>query len=289
MRPALLLAAALALAGCALDWSPVVICHNANCAEPANPDDDDTPEALDASLALLGQDGRPAFDGLEIDTFWHGAEGTCLFAHDLNPPVSTVLADAPVRRIAAHLGARAEGGLPLTRTAERFTLLIELKGHSGPKKSEKHTPAERTSHAACAVEIGALLKQLADDGYPLEVVYTSFDPLLLADLKASPGFDALSTERFRVRIGILQGIPKPLDSQTVPLSEFPESLGADLVSVHPHWTTKAERQAFASRGLELGYWMFSLVPETLDAIRTHRPSYVTTGEARAFDAWLRQQ
>ncbi len=47
----------------------LVICHNANCAEPADPERDDTIDALRESLTLE-RDGLPVFDGVELDTFF---------------------------------------------------------------------------------------------------------------------------------------------------------------------------------------------------------------------------
>ncbi len=70
------------------------------------------------------------------------------------------------------------------------------------------------------------------------------------------------------------------------MSNFPEDLGADFVDVHPHWTRPSDLQAYASRDLELGLWMFDIVPETLDAIDRLEPAYVTTSEARELSRWL---
>src|SRR5712671_5400467 len=60
-----------------------VICHNGNCAEPADPARDDTIGAFQESLALE-LDGKPVIDGIEIDSFWRGSDDTCIFAHDLD-------------------------------------------------------------------------------------------------------------------------------------------------------------------------------------------------------------
>ena len=61
---------------------PILICHNANCVEPADPEADDTIESLRASLALEWA-GKPAMDGIEIDLIWDRIGDRCLFAHDL--------------------------------------------------------------------------------------------------------------------------------------------------------------------------------------------------------------
>jgi len=69
----------LLLVACAERPEVLVLCHNVNCGAPHNLALDDTVEGLAASLALT-VDGRPAFDGMEMDVFWH--EGRCLLAHD---------------------------------------------------------------------------------------------------------------------------------------------------------------------------------------------------------------
>src|SRR5687768_15351077 len=80
------------LAGC--DRPSVrVICHNANCHGPTDPHSDDTIPALRASLALR-YDDRPTIDGIEIDSFWVGADDTCVFAHDLDEPRTVPMTEA---------------------------------------------------------------------------------------------------------------------------------------------------------------------------------------------------
>ncbi len=287
----LLIAAMLSwlAAGCAGDYRPRVICHNSNCVEPADPGEDDTVEALRASLALQ-RDGRPFIDGVEIDTFWSGEESRCLFAHDLEAPGHAVDARVAADILNEFLSGRQAEGLPLTRQAELFSVFIELKPHVTRSKAALHSPEQLRQHAACALALGQSLVASAERaGHGLEIVYTSFAPPLLQALRDNPALAALEAGPARVRLGILQGIPRPLDSQTQPLALFPEDIGIDMVHVHPHWARPQDRQAYASRGLELGYWMFSIVPETLDAIRAHRPAYITTSEAQALTAWLEHQ
>jgi hypothetical protein len=278
-------------AGCSSnvgDYSPRVICHNANCVEPADIDEDDTPAALRESLELVDDEDRPLIDGVEIDTFWFGEEERCLFAHDLNNLETASDFDVPVNIITQHLEARALQGKPITRSADRFSVLVELKGHVGTSKSEKHTEEQRLEHVGCAVNIAQrLAASAAVANYKLEVIFTSFDPALLIDLSEDEGFQILRDgDRITARLGVLAGVPKPLDSQTQPIDAFPEEAGIDFASVHPHWTRHASIRAYESRGWSLGLWMFSIVPETLDAIEVYRPDYVTTSEARALTRWL---
>jgi hypothetical protein len=275
------------LVGCADEYAPSVICHNANCVEPANPGDDSTMETLEASLELFDEErGRPLIDGMEIDTFWWGDEARCLMAHDLDHPDRSVDALVPVALINQVLSERAQAGIPVTRQAERFTILIELKGHVTPSKADHHSEEELALHAACGVEMAQELIAQADaDDYGVEIVFMSFAPGLLQALHDDPNFASLDGQH-PVRLTILQGIPRPLDSQTVPLDEFSDEIGIDLISVHPHWTSRAELEAYESRGLGLVFWMFNVVPETLHAIDYHRPAYITTSHAPTMVSWL---
>ncbi len=275
------------LMGCGEEYSPSVICHNANCVEPANPSDDSTMETLEASLELFDEErGRPLIDGMEIDTFWWGDEERCLMAHDLDQRDRAVDAMEPVERINAVLSERAQAGIPVTRQAERFTILIELKGHVTPSKADEHSDEELAWHAACAVGMARSLIDQADlDGYEVEIAFMSFAPALLQALYDDPDFAGLGVDH-PVRLTILQGIPRPLDSQTIPVDEFPADIGIDKISVHPHWTSRAEIEAYESRGLELGFWMFNVVPETLHQIDYYRPAYITTSHAPTMVSWL---
>lgn len=267
-------------AACADTYDPLLVCHNANCVEPANPAEDDTIEALRASLAQT-RAGRPVVDGVEVDTFWFGAEERCIFAHDLESDTDTEpLGAAEV--INETLAARVAAGEPITRTGGPFALFVELKGHVGAE-SQLHTPAQQAAHAACALELATTVANAADADYEVEVVFTSFEPALLTAVTNATGYASLEAAA-PIKLGALQGIPAPLDGQTRPLDAFGPEI--DLVDVHPQWVTENELQAYASRGWELAYWMFSITPETLDAIERDRPRWVTTSEANALARWL---
>ncbi len=283
--------AALAATACGDDYEPLIICHNANCLEPANPEDDSTLETLEASMALFDEErGTPPFDGLEIDTFWWGDEERCLMAHDLDHPERAVDAVEAVEAVHEALSDRMSRGEAITRSGEHFTLLIELKGHVEPPKEAHHNPEQRRQHAECAVEMAQLFMDGADDaGYSAEVVFMSFAPPLLKALSEVEGFDALRQRQQGVRLSALHGLPRPLDIQTEPLDAFPDDIGIDLISAHPHWTRDIDIQAYESRGFELNLWSFNLVPEHYDAIRIWRPIYVTTSQAPTLSAWLDQK
>lgn len=279
----------LIVAACQSDVSPPrLICHNANCVEPATPDEDDTVDALTASLALVDASDTPLIDGVELDTFWFGEESRCLFAHDLGDLESAQDVEVATALITTHLETRTNAGRPITRSPGAFSIFIELKGHVGVSKAEKHDAAQLASHAACAAEVGLELAEHArTHGYDLELVYTSFDASLLAALATQPQYTALgASTQITIKLGYLQGVPAPLDSQSKPFDTIPEGLQIDMLDAHPHWTRHATLEAAESMGWELALWMFSVVPETYDAIDRYHPHYVTTSEARALSGWL---
>ena len=278
---ALLYFALSVIAGCTDDYDPLLICHNANCVEPANPAEDDSIEALRASLALT-RAGRPVIDGVEVDTFWFGAEDRCIFAHDLESDTD-IEATRAAEVLNEALLARLDSGKPLTRTGAPFALFVELKGHVG-SEAELHTSAQRTAHAACAMELATIVADAAAAReHEVEIAFTSFEPALLTAVTSSPAYPALA-DAATIRLGALQGIPAPLDGQSRPLDRFgPE---VDFVDIHPQWVTESELQAYASRNWDLAYWMFSVTPETFDAIERDRPRWITTSEATTFARWL---
>ena len=279
---------AMVVTGCVDEYDPVVICHNANCIEPTSPEEDSSMETLEESLRYMDEAlGRPVVDGMELDTFWWGEEGQCLFAHDLDHPERAVEAQEAMDLINQVLAERVDAGIPLTRSSPRYTVLIELKGHVGPSKTEAHTEEELVAHAGCGISLGQSLIDGANArGYEVEVVFMSFAPALLEALFDHPGYPGLREQGHRVRLTALQGIPRPLDIQTVELDQFPERIGIDMISAHPHWARPALYHAAESRGMEMGFWMFNIVPETLRAIEVHRPGYITTSQAPSLTSWL---
>jgi hypothetical protein len=273
-----LVAAAVVFAGCDRP-DTLLLCHNANCVEPPDPSKDDTLDAMRASLALE-LDGRPVIDGMEVDLFWQGGAERCLFAHDLKDLDSASPAATAADELAAYF-ARAG---PLSWSDQSFVVMIEMKGHVGAAKSDAHTPAQRDAHAACALDVFETLDAaaLAEDR-DVAVVFTSFDPALLAALAREPRWPAPGGSYATVRLGATIGIPTPLDSQTRPLDEFSD---IDLVEVHPHWMTDGQYEGYASAGYDLAFWMFSATVETFDAIDRYEPSMVVTSEARLLRRWL---
>ncbi len=269
------LALLVALAACDLP-QPAVICHNGNCVEPTMASEDDTIGALRSSLALVYK-GRPAFDGVEVDSFWRGEDGTCLYAHDLDAERVTPALE-PATVLAAYFAQPGE----LTYTGGRFEVSLELKTHVAASKTARHTPVQRTLHAMCAWD---MYKVLADgaiaNNRDVVVVFSSFEPLLLKEVAAT----APTSTPVAYEFGAILGIPAPLDPQTHPLGDY---AGVELssVEIHDQWIHDAQWEALRSMKVEIVFWMFSATSETFAAIRQYEPDKVVTSEAQLMRRWL---
>ena len=258
---------------------PLVICHNANCAEPTDPEDDDTIPALEQSLALT-VDGLPAIDGTEVDSFWRASDSTCLFAHDLDAPRTTPITDA-ADSIAAYIMA----GGQLTHTpGQPFRVFFELKAHVGVEKSERHTPEQRVLHAQCAWGAYTTIANAAvAAGANVEFVFASFNPDLLREvINQTPASTPIV-----YKFDAFYGIPHPLDSETRPLSDY-HDLPISIVELHNQWLYDSQWEGLLSYDgkIETLFWMFSATEETFQAIEQYEPDMVDTSEARLMRRWL---
>lgn len=253
-----------------------VICHNANCVEPTDPEADDTLPAMRESLALqIG--GKPAIDALEIDSFWRGSDDTCLFAHDLVRPSDTVITDAATV-IAEHIMTAPE----LTRSGGAFRVYLELKPKTDPAESKFHTAEQRMLHADCAWGVYATIADAAMlSGRDVELVFSSFSPDLLREVIARKP----PTTPISYKLDTFFGIPKPLNSDTRPLNEF-AGIPLDIVEIHPQWIHDAQYEGLRSLGVEIVFWTFSATVETFAAIEQYEPEAVGTSEAQLLVRWL---
>lgn len=274
--------------GSQLQAEPLLICHNSNCNEPTDPQQDDSVAALQASLDMHDDAGRPIIDGVEFDTFWDGAQSRCLFAHDLSGEGQQD-AQAAVDTLKAYWQRQRDHYQPLGRQLDlRFVVFIELKGHVGESKSDKHSPEQLAQHAACVMDLVEDMGRSAHAlGISLDVTTTSFEPKLLMAVQDARDLRSWhDDDNIRLHSGAIVGITKPLDSQSQNLDAFTLDTGVDMVTAHPHWLSMSERQAINSRGWTLGLWMFSAVPETLQAIEDWNPRWVTTSEAHLLHRWM---
>jgi hypothetical protein len=253
----------------------LVICHNANCAEPADPDRDDTIEAMQESLALLDGD-TPIIDGIEVDTFWRGSDDVCLYAHDLDNDQTPAL--EPATELAAYF---ARSG-PISHGDAPFHVFLELKSHVSPDKSDLHSPAQLDLHAACAWQLYDTLAAAAvANDRDVVVFFSAFNPdLLRAVIAQQPAVTPLP-----VKLGAIQGVPAPLDNQTRSLDEY-RGIPLDLVEFHAQWILDAQYEAVRSLDIDLGVFMFSATVETFAVIEQYEPTMIVTSEARLIRRWL---
>ena len=265
---------AVALAACHRP-AAIVICHNANCAEPTDPARDDTIEALRESLALE-LDGRPVIDGIEVDTFWRGSDGVCLYAHDLDHDQTPAL--EPANELAAYFSRSG----PIAFGEQPFHVMIELKSHVSADKTDRHTPEQRALHAACAWQLYAVISDAAVANHrDVIVVFSAFNPdLLRAVIAQKPAVTPVP-----VQLGAIQGVPAPFDNQTYPLDKY-AGIKLDFVEFHVQWILDAQYEAAVSSGLAIGVFMFSATVETFAVIEQYAPTFVTTSEARLMRRWL---
>lgn len=272
---AALVVAALA-AGCSQPH-PLVICHNANCGEPTDPENDDTLPAFRESLALE-YNGRPVIDGIELDSFWRGSDDVCLYAHDPSNFAENTPATAPADELAVHF---ARPG-PITSSDEPFLVLLELKAFVGASTKDLHTPEQRVLHARCAWSIYKIVADAAiASGREVVVEFQSFAPELLRALMDT----APSATPVPYLFGAIQGVPSPFDDQTRPLRDY-TGIPIKDVQVHPLWFLTAQHDAIISFGASLSFFWFSTTTEVFAAIRKYEPAAVDTSEARLMRRWL---
>ena len=253
----------------------LVICHNANCVEPADTARDDTIPALRDSLALL-DNGRPVIDGVEIDTFWRGADSACLYAHDLDRD------QTPASEAATVIGEHFATASELTFTGGPFIIFVELKSHVSADTADIHTPEELVLHARCAWDVYSVIATaaLANDREAV-LFFSAFNPDLLRTVLAERPSDT----PIPVKLGAFQGIPAPLDDQTRPLGDY-AGIPLDLVELHAQWIYDAQYEAVRSLDVDLAVFMFSATAETFAVIEQYEPTMIVTNEARLIRRWL---
>jgi len=268
----------LVLAACAPRPHPIVICHNANCGEPTDPERDDTLPAFRESLALV-ENGRPVIDGIELDSFLRGSDNACLYAHDVSNGNEKTPATAPAEELAEHF---AKPG-PITFADDtQFLALLELKAHVSANTKDRHNADQRNLHARCAWDIYKIISDAAvANRRDVLVEFQSFSPeLLQAVIDNQP---AVTPTPYI--FGALQGVPSPLDDQTRELREF-TGLPLSDIQYHPLFMQEAQHEAVLRAGARLSFFWFDTTTEVLAAIRKFEPFAVDTSEARLMRRWL---
>ena len=276
MRSTELVLLATLVAACESGSPPsLVICHNANCAEPADPERDDTIEALRESLDLPLQRGLPVFDGVELDTFFRAADSTCLYAHDLDRDQTPAL--EPTGVLAEYFARPGQLG-----HGDTFYVAIELKSHVSADKTDTHDAAQLAAHATCAWEVyRAIADAAVANDRAVVMIFEAFNPeLLRAVIAATP-----ATLPIPVEYSAIQGVPAPLDNQTRELGDF-AGLPLTYVEFHAQWILDAQYELVRSLGADLAVFMFSATAETFSAIEQYRPRLIYTSEATLLRRWL---
>jgi hypothetical protein len=231
----------------------LVVCHNANCSDNRGLVDD-TMQALEASLAMIG-----VFDGIDVDLVWDASSETCLFAHDLDDPAAT----APVAQLRVALVAYVGRS-----DVDRFLVKLGLKPHV-TKDGAHHTPAQAVAHVECALE---LAEAIEGAGRAVEIIASSEDPALLAVVAAHPGW---AMREISIEI-----------TTRGSLADVPRGLRIDLLQFYAPSFDPTQDRARQSLGTDLALWVEELTPETFATVRASRPRFVVTNEAELLRRWL---
>jgi hypothetical protein len=259
--------------------SPIVVCHNANCASP-DADRDDTLDALAESFAL-SFDGKPVLDGMELDTFWDGTQERCLFAHDLGNDTTTP-ANVAAQVVADHLATTPV----VSWNGDRFYAFIELKGYVGSSYSDRHTPEQFIQHADCALEVAETIAAGAEQGgHPITIGFIAGVPQHHETLISRPRWPELEALA-NVDVILIGDIFAPYSSIVPELADFKVPL--DAVEYHPDYLTAEHHSTYESLGIDEIQWSFVTTEEALDAITRWEPKYAISNEALLLRRWIEE-
>jgi hypothetical protein len=258
---------------------PLLFCHNANCSQPTSASSDDTMAALGDSLGLRWQ-GRPVFDGVELDLSWNGSAnggaGRCDFAHGI---ADTAPSAAEAARLIADYLSRE----PVTSwNGQWFHLQLELKGQV-TADGASHTAKQAVDHVTCALDFIDQVESAAAGRTAVEFTIDSGSAALLrATIEHSRWQARVSgaTTRYRLAMDFLEPTPISLAGQS--LADFPPV--TDVV-FHPNWITDGQWQAMRSMGLDVTLWMSVGTDVTFAAMRRFDPRAVVTSDILFLRRW----
>ncbi len=260
----------LLLAACRREPA-AIICNNANCVPPIDVSRDSTMEALRQSLALEWH-GRPAFDGIEIDTVWDASESRCVFSYLFDTAAGAFAAEDAALEIAQHLRATAEGS-----GKRRFYFKMQSKVRVAPDGRDP-TLAEMEAHMDCAIDLAEIVETAArETGRPLTVLFGE-DPAQLAVLVGRPDWSAAN-------------LGASLDRQLVfKLAETPVGgAGVDVVSVEAAVLRASDYAALREmedRRIDVQLWSRFLSVEVMDALDVVEPTLFTTNDVLSARLYL---
>jgi hypothetical protein len=244
--------------------TPLLICHNSNCAGPTDPFRDDTMEALEESLALR-HDGRPAFDGMEIDFIYWRAEDRCLFGHDLAHDAGGPDALVVAERIARHL---RENEVP-SWNGERFYVKIELKPEVGVD-GERQDERDRERLSDCVLQVAAVIADAAREGdQRIVFLFTS---------EIGPPFATLARRKGWAELSMRRGVELRREA---PLGvDLPPGMTLDVVDLEVGDVRDGFVSDFDDEGIDVNLAMYDATVETIDTMGRLSPRPVHPPLAR---------
>lgn len=255
----------IAVLGCVGSSRPLLICHNANCAEGNTVEADDTLGALRASLALRTPGGEVVFDGMELDSVWDRGLGRCTFAHAPGPGAPD-FAQA-VALVAAHVAASAPDHAAHTSAHPALYLKIELKTDVGG--GAPHTPDEVAAHVACVTAAARAVITAGVASHNVVVpIFDSDDPALPAAIDPGAFLDSSGRECL-FETGWGTALPAGFTAQIRTLDWYDDPEAID-------WGQGTRGQDATSGGSPRGLLIWARNPSLadLDAMLVHDPAYV---------------
>lgn len=287
MRGGILVLALLALlallASTACDRRPpaIIVCHNANCAGGTNPFDDANLASLDRSLALKYR-GKPASDGMELDTVWDSARARCMFAHDFVHASDAIGPDA-ADRIAAYLAQPTDF---VSWDGNSYFVKIELKD-TVSATGAVHSAEDLAGHYDCVFDMYRRITSAAvANRRDLMIAFESTATLVrgLTKHPSWPGKEPQDGVRVRLIANVeTQGL-RPDDLKSLRGDSSHD--GLDILSFHASRIPDARQQAYLALEVEVMIWMLDLHLETYYSIEAFQPGYITTNESVLVRRWM---
>jgi len=256
------------LVGCVPVYDPIVICHNGNC-DGSGAYLDDSMDGLAASLATTYR-GKPAFDGVEIDTFlFYDASldtSTCLFAHDALDPTTAATPNDAAALVAEHLTKPI-----VSWNEERFYLKVEIKP-TVAGTGDFHLADQTIQHVQCVLDMIEVATK--DTTWPVTVIIDSTSECMHRDFERQRAKFPTITNPF---VTIEHSGP------VVPVRnclDFKPEIRTFFVRDWRDTEIEAIRPAMV--------WMDrrSENTETVKIIRHIRPEYVTTSTVPYVRGWI---
>ena len=90
---------------------------------------------------------------------------------------------------------------------------------------------------------------------------------------------------FEPRYESYYGVPKPLDPETRPLSDY-AGVPISLVEIHSQWITDDAYEGLLAQNIDVAFFMFSATVEHFAAIEQYEPKLINTSEATLMRRWL---